>query len=188
MQHHQWRTLPSLAAMLAVSSTLAGCGVFGGGGSQGPSPRGSTASVELQTSSGQSAGRATLTSTGDGVFISAQLRNLPEGMHAIHLHSVGRCDTPDFNSAGGHVNSTDRVHGFLNEAGEHDGDLPNISVRSDGTAVADLFTTKVVLAGGANALLDDDGSSLVIHSGTDDYRSDPAGNSGPRIACGVIRK
>lgn len=188
MQHRNWTTLPSLAAALAVSTILAGCGVFGGGGSQGPSPRGSTARADLQTTSGESAGRATLTSTGDGVFITAQLRNLPQGMHAIHLHAVGRCDRPDFNSAGGHANSTDREHGFLDENGEHDGDLPNINIRSDGTAVADLYTTKVVLEGGDNALLDDDGSALVIHSGIDDYRSDPSGNSGPRIACGVIRK
>lgn len=186
MPHRQWTTLSALAAALSVGA-LTACG-FGGGGSQAPSPRGTTARVELQTSSGQSAGQATVTSTGDGVFISAQLRNLPQGMHAIHLHAVGRCDAPDFTSAAGHVNPSDKMHGFLNEQGEHDGDLPNINVRSDGTAVADLYTTKVVLEGGPNALLGGDGSALVIHSGTDDYRSDPAGNSGPRIACGVIRK
>lgn len=181
-------TLPTLAALVVASASVTACGMMGGGGSQSPSPRGSTAYAELQTSSGQSAGRATFTSTGDGVFISAQLRNLPEGIHAIHLHAVGRCDRPGFESAAGHVNRHDRQHGFLNERGEHDGDLPNINVRSDGTAVADLYTTKVILEGGADALLGGDGSAIVIHSGIDDYRSDPSGNSGPRIACGVIRK
>lgn len=187
MQRPAWSTLSPLVAALAASA-LAACGLVGGGGSQTPSPRGDTAYAELQTSTGQSAGRATLTSTGDGVFISAQLRNLPQGIHAIHLHSVGRCDRPGFESAAGHINRGDRAHGFLSARGEHDGDLPNINVRSDGTAVADLYTTKVILEGGPDALLGGDGSALVVHSGVDDYRSDPAGNSGPRIACGVIRK
>lgn len=184
---HSWSRRIALVGTAVTLSTLTACGLVSSS-PQGPSPRGSTAYAELQTSSGQPAGRATITSTGDGVFISAQLRNLPQGIHAIHLHTVGRCDRPGFESAGGHINYGDSVHGFLAEAGEHDGDLPNINVRSDGTAVADLFTTKVIIAGGPNALLDSDGSALVIHSGIDDYRTDPAGNSGPRIACGVIRK
>ncbi len=186
MQHGWSRKIATVGTVVALS-TLTACG-FSSSGPKGPSPRGSTAYAELQTSSGQPAGRATITSTGDGIFISAQLRNLPQGMHAIHLHAVGRCDGPGFESAGGHINHGETTHGFLSATGEHDGDLPNINVRSDGTAVADLYTTKVIIDGGANALLDGDGSSIVVHSGIDDYRTDPAGNSGPRIACGVIRK
>ncbi len=186
MQHSRSRRIALFGTAVAISA-LTACG-FTSSGPKGPSPRGSTAYADLQTSSGQPAGRATITSTGDGVFISAQLRNLPQGMHAIHLHAVGRCDGPGFESAGGHINHSDKTHGFLSASGEHDGDLPNINVRSDGTAVADLYTTKVVIDGGPNALLGGAGSAIVVHSGIDDYRSDPAGNSGPRIACGVIRK
>ncbi len=184
---HSWSRKIAIAGTAVAISSLTACGLTGGG-QKGPSPRGSTAYAELQTSSGQPAGRATITSTGDGIFISAQLRNLPQGMHAIHLHTVGRCDGPGFESAGGHINQTDKTHGFLSASGEHDGDLPNINVRSDGTAVADLYTAKVIIEGGSTALLGGDGSAIVIHSGIDDYRSDPAGNSGPRIACGVVRK
>jgi len=183
MTSQRWITS---AALAAAALTLTACGF--GRGSQKPAPRGATATAELETATGQPAGRATITSTGEGVFITAQLRNLPEGIHAIHLHTVGRCDRPGFESAGGHINPDATQHGFLEDAGEHAGDLPNITVRSDGTAVADLFTTLVVLQGGDRALLDGDGSALVVHAGPDDYRTDPAGNSGPRIACGVIRK
>lgn len=175
---------PILAA-IAVATTLSAC--FGGGGEQNPSPRGETARVTFVNAQGQDAGTATLTSTGDGVFISAQLRRLPEGTHAFHIHTTGRCDPP-FESAGGHFNPTDREHGFLNPNGEHLGDLPNITVRADGTAAVDAIARGVSLRGGPNALLDDDGASLMIHSGVDDYRSDPAGNAGPRIACGVINR
>lgn len=173
-------------ALAAATLALAACSF--GRGSQKPSPRGATAYADLETSTGQPAGRATITSTGDGVFITAQLRNLPEGIHAIHLHSVGRCERPGFESAGEHINPDEKQHGFLEREGEHAGDLPNVTVRSDGTAAADLFTTLVVLQGGDRALLDGDGSALVVHAGIDDYRTDPAGNSGPRIACGVIRR
>lgn len=184
MKSQRWFTA---AALVAATLTLGACGA-GRGSSQTPAPRGATAQAELETASGQPAGRATITSTGDGVFISAQLRNLPEGIHAIHLHSVGRCDRPGFESAGDHINPDAKRHGFLDSEGEHAGDLPNITVRSDGTAAADVFTTLVVLQGGDRALLDRDGSALVVHAGHDDYRTEPAGNSGPRIACGVIRK
>ena len=175
----------SRAALLAGSAVaLSACGMFGGGGGS-PSPRGSTARVSFINAQGQPAGTATLTSTGDGVFISAQLRNLPEGLHGMHVHQVGRCEPP-FESAGGHFNPGAREHGFLNPQGEHAGDLPNITVRSDGTAAADHHASGLRLEGGANALLDGDGSALVVHAGVDDYRTDPSGNSGPRIACGVV--
>ena len=184
MVRHRWSTL---VALVAAPLALGACGMIGGSSSS-PAPRGATAYADLMNSSGQPAGRATLTSTGDGVFISAQLRNLPEGIHAMHIHETGSCDRPSFTSAGGHLNPEMHQHGFLNPQGQHAGDLPNITVRSDGTASADVFAPNVTLEGGDAALLGGDGTALMIHAGPDDYRSDPAGNAGPRIACGVIKR
>ena len=175
---------PRTAALLAATALLlAACG----GGGQTPSPRGATARATFTTAQGQPAGTATLTATDEGVFITAQLSNLPEGTHAFHIHQVGRCEPP-FESAGGHFNPTDREHGFLNPQGEHLGDLPNITVRSDGTAAADHHAVGVTLTGGDRALLDADGAALMVHAGVDDYRTDPSGNAGPRIACGVVTR
>jgi superoxide dismutase, Cu-Zn family len=178
--------LPRLLAAAAATLALSACGLLGGGG-EGPSPRGATARATFVNAQGQPAGTATLTSTGEGVFVSAQLRGLPEGTHAFHIHQVGRCEPP-FESAGGHFNPSEREHGYLNPAGQHAGDMPNITVRSDGTASADHHAIGVTLSGGPNALLDGDGSALMVHAGVDDYRSDPSGNAGPRIACGVITR
>lgn len=173
----------TLAAAAAGAVLLAACG----GGGQAPSPRGATARATFTTAQGQPAGSATLTATDDGVFITAQLRGLPQGEHALHIHEVGRCEPP-FESAGAHLNPTDREHGFLNPRGQHLGDLPNVTVRSDGTAAADHHAVGVTLTGGDRALLDADGSALVVHAGVDDYRSDPSGNAGPRIACAVVTR
>ena len=178
-RHH----LPRLLALALAVGSLA----CGRGGGQSPSPRGATARATFVNAQGQPAGTATLTSTGDGVFVSAQLRSLPEGTHGMHVHQVGRCEPP-FESAGDHFNPANRQHGFLNPAGQHAGDLPNITVRSDGTAAADHHASDLTLSDGGNALLDGDGAALVIHAGVDDYRTDPSGNSGPRIACGVVTR
>ena len=177
---------PCALATLAAASLLSACGF--GGGSSSPNPRGETARATFVNAQGQPAGTATLTSLGDrGVFISAQLRSLPEGTHAFHIHAVGKCEPP-FESAGGHYNPAEHQHGFLDPNGEHNGDLPNITVRSDGTASAETVAWMVTLRGGDAPLLDDDGSALVIHSGVDDYRTDPTGNAGPRLACGVVER
>jgi superoxide dismutase, Cu-Zn family len=180
--------LPRLLLLASAAASLSACGLIGGGGGgESPSPRGATARASFVNAQGQPAGTAMLTSTGDGVFINAQLQGLPEGTHAIHVHQTGRCEPP-FESAGGHFNPSTREHGFLNPAGQHAGDLPNITVRSDGTAAADVFAPGLALTGGANALLDADGAAIVVHAGVDDYRSNPAGNAGPRIACGVVTR
>ena len=176
--------LPLLASGAAVL-VLSGCGLLGGGG-EPPSPRGQTARATFVNAQGQPAGTATLTSTGDGVFISAQLRSLPEGTHAMHVHQTGRCEPP-FESAGGHFNPTRRGHGILNPAGPHVGDLPNMRVDADGTGRLETFTERVTLGTGWNSLLDD-ARALVIHAAADDHRTDPTGNSGPRLACGVLVK
>ena len=144
------------------------------------------ARAELTTATGQAAGTATLIQTPNGVLLTAQLSNLPPGAHALHVHEKGLCEPP-FTTAGGHFNPGDAVHGFRQDAGPHAGDLPNFRATDNGSAQIEMFLTTATL-GGANAMLDEDGASLVVHAGPDDHMTDPAGNSGSRIACGVIVK
>lgn len=123
----------------------------------------------------------------DTVRVRLTATGLRPGTYAAHIHAVGRCDTPDFASAGPHWNPQGRQHGRENPAGAHVGDLPNIVVRADGRGSIDARIAAATLRGGANPMFDADGSALLIHAATDDYRTDPSGNSGARIACGVIR-
>ena len=120
--------------------------------------------------------------TAGGVTFRVDASGLPHGVHGIHVHTVGRCDPPEFTSAGGHWNPTARKHGMNNPAGPHGGDLPNVEVAANG-----VLGAAVTLPGASMAsLLDADGAALVIHAGADDYVTDPSGNSGARIACAVI--
>jgi Cu-Zn family superoxide dismutase len=148
-----------------------------------------TAKATLVNSQGQKVGEATLTETPQGVKIVMQVENLPPGVHAFHIHEKGACATPDFASAGGHFNPFGKHHGLKNPAGPHAGDLPNITVGSDGKANVEVVANLVTLKEGQkNSLFRPGGTSLVIHAGADDNVSDPAGNAGPRIACGVITR
>ena len=122
-----------------------------------------------------------------GVRFDLNLVNLPPGEHAVHIHATGQCVAPGFDSAGPHFNPEKKSHGEKNPQGHHAGDLKNITVLSDGTAQATLTATKVSLKAGANSITANGGTSLVIHEKADDYQSDPAGNAGARIACGVIK-
>jgi Cu-Zn family superoxide dismutase len=169
-----------VAGILGVILALAlGCG-------QGST---STAKATLVNNQGKKVGQATLTETPKGVKIVMTVENLPPGVHAFHIHQNGVCTPPDFKSAGGHFNPYGKQHGFLNPAGPHAGDLPNITVGPDGTAKVELLTKLVTLKSGAkNSLFPPGGTSLVIHAGADDYVTDPAGNAGPRIACGAITR
>ncbi|MCW5852772.1 MAG: superoxide dismutase family protein [Anaerolineae bacterium] len=151
--------------------------------------QGQQASAELKNGAGQVVGNATFTQAANGVQVRVQISNLDPGAHGIHLHAVGKCEGPDFATAGGHFNPTSKQHGYDNPAGPHAGDLgnpPNITVGADRTATLNVTTTMVTLSAGVNSLMDADGSALVIHAATDDNKTDPSGNSGARIACGVI--
>ena len=148
---------------------------------------GMKAHAELKNAKGESIGHATLMETPHGVLISADLKGLPAGAHAFHIHTVGRCEPP-FESAGGHFNPTKAEHGFANPRGMHAGDMPNLHPGQGGAGQFEVLVQNVTLSAGQNSLFDADGSALVIHQGADDYRSDPAGNAGDRIACGVISK
>lgn len=124
-----------------------------------------------------------------GLIVVLQTTGLPPGIHAFHLHETGACDAADgFKSAGGHFNPTDKSHGWLNENGAHLGDLPNLHVPQDGVLAVEYFLADVTLGGDGDghSLMDDDGTAVVVHVRADDYKTDPAGDAGERIACGVI--
>lgn len=124
--------------------------------------------------------------TAGGVMFRIDAGGLPQGTHGIHVHAIGRCDPPEFTSAGAHWNPTDRKHGMNNPAGPHGGDLPNVEVAPNGVLAATLVLPGASLFG-PGALMDADGAALVLHAKADDNVTDPSGNSGARIACAVIR-
>ncbi|WJH35136.1 superoxide dismutase family protein [Paenibacillus sp. CC-CFT747] len=133
-------------------------------------------------------GLAILTQEGDGLKIKVEAGGLTAGKHGIHLHQVGKCEAPDFKSAGDHLNPEKKQHGTDNPNGHHVGDLPNLEVGADGKVSVELKAMHTTLEKGAvNSLFDGDGTALVIHEGPDDMKSDPAGNSGGRVLCGVVK-
>lgn len=136
-------------------------------------------------------GTATFTDGPNGVLIEVEVTGLTEGWHGIHLHAVGDCADAAFKNAGAHVNMHERAHGLMNPEGPDEGDLPSIYAGSDGTAHAQLFNWRVALSDGASGradLMDADGSALVIHAQPDDQVTQPIGNAGDRVACGVLTK
>lgn len=145
-----------------------------------------TAKAELRNSQGQSVGSATLTEGPNGVQIALQLSALRPGTHGFHIHAVGKCDPPAFTTAGGHFNPDGRMHGAKTAEGPHAGDLPNLVAGSDGNFKGDVLAPRVTLKGGKRSLFSANGTALVIHADPDDEMTDPTGNSGGRIACGVI--
>lgn len=164
-------------AILAAAACLAGFPAA----AQDDSPTASGTFIDAQ---GREIGTAVLTGTPNGVLIRVEAEGLPAGSHGFHIHQTGICEPPEFTSAGGHYNPTGESHGFFTQ-GAHAGDLPNVTVAGDGTLAHEALAPGVTIAG-ENALLDDDGSALVIHADPDDYRTDPSGESGGRIACAAV--
>jgi len=147
------------------------------------------AQAVLRDQSGQQVATATLTEGADGVQIQVTVSRLPPGPKGLHVHAVGRCDAPDFISAGAHFNPAGRKHGRLNPDGSHAGDLPNLVIGAMGSGSLDAITQAVTIKSGvAGSLFGEGGTSLVIHAQQDDEKTDPTGNSGARIACGVITR
>ena len=146
------------------------------------------AGADIINTDGAVIGKATFEQAPTGVLMSVDVAGLPPGAHGIHLHAVGAC-TPNFKAATGHINPNKAKHGLRNPEGPDNGDLPNLFVAADGTAKAEFFTTLVSVAGGdMPALLDEDGSAVIIHENPDDHMTQPIGGAGGRIGCGVIAK
>lgn len=173
-----------IRSALAAGLLLAplGCGLLGGRGGEPARP--TTATASLRDAGGRTVGTATLSDVHGGVLISASFTGLGAGTHAVHVHQTGLC-TPDFNAAGAHLNPDSRQHGFRNPNGPHAGDLPNIHVGAGGAVTVDVLLPGLSVSG-SRAILDGDGAALVVHANADDYTTEPSGNSGERIACGVV--
>jgi Cu-Zn family superoxide dismutase len=147
-----------------------------------------TARADLINSKGEPIGTAALDETPEGVSLALEVSNISPGVHGFHIHTVGKCEPPDFKSAGGHFNPEGKKHGLENPEGHHAGDLQNLTVDAQGKAKVKLVATGVTLGEGANSLFHPGGTAIVIHADPDDMKTDPAGNAGARIACGVISK
>ena len=164
-------------------SALAGLGLMVGCSMATP---GSRASAQLKDKDGKVVGTAMLSERPGGVLIRVEAKGLTPGLHAVHVHAVGKCDGPAFTSAGGHFNPVGKKHGHKSAEGAHGGDLPNMLIAKDGAGRFEVLTDGFSLRAGPLSLFDADGSALVIHAGVDDYATDPTGNAGDRAACGLI--
>lgn len=149
---------------------------------------GPSAHADIVNGQGQKIGTAQFVPSYGGVRVDIDVAQLPPGLHGVHIHAVGKCEGPDFKTAGGHLNPDMKQHGKDNPNGPHAGDMPNLTVGADGKAKTSLVAARVTLEAGPNSLFHEGGTAIVIHEKEDDYKTDPAGNSGARIACGVIQK
>ena len=168
--------------VLAAGAMLAGCQRDRADVGEA-TPGGATAVAAMRTSAGADAGRATATEVAGGLRFTLDARAIPPGTHGAHIHLAGRCDAPGFETAGAHWNPTATQHGTQNPRGPHTGDLPNLIVGTDGRGTLGVTVPGATMAG----LLDADGATMMVHAAADDLRTDPSGNSGGRIACGVFQ-
>lgn len=143
--------------------------------------------IEVKDAQGKEVGNIFIWDQGPGVGLQLDLHDLTPGEHALHFHAVPKCEGPDFKSAGGHFNPENKKHGFDNPDGHHAGDMKNFTVGADGKAKAKLEDAEVTLKNGPHSLLTN-GAAVVVHAKADDYKTDPSGNAGDRVACGVITK
>jgi superoxide dismutase, Cu-Zn family len=174
-------------APMAGAETTAASPASATAGAGHAADEGRFAHAILKATDDREVGRVSLEETTHGVIVRARFSKLPPGTHAFHVHAVGKCEPP-FTSAGGHFNPASHKHGFAAPEGYHAGDLPNVEVPNSGALEVTAFEIGATLSPGSSSLLDADGSALVVHEGADDYTSDPAGNAGSRIACGVVER
>jgi len=172
-----------LSGVILMSVLLAGCG------DQGESPgevSGNVARAQLLGADQNEYGEV-IAAQGDGqLIVNINAQNMSPGQHGIHIHETGKCEGPDFKSAGGHWNPGSKEHGIENPKGSHMGDFFNLDIGEDGTGSLEAVVDGGSLEDGENALLDADGAAFVVHEGADDLKSDPSGESGGRLACGVF--
>lgn len=187
------RSLPLVIVVLLAAACYAGPANAKASATQDASsflaaPTSPRATAALADKDGRAVGLAEFREDRVGVRVDVKATSLPEGRHGIHVHAVGKCEGPAFASAGGHFNPAGRVHGSKSTNGPHAGDLGNIEVKGDGTGVMSVLNHHLSLApGAAQSVLSAGGLAIVIHAAADDESTDPAGNSGDRIACGVIK-
>ncbi len=175
-----------MAGVAALTVMLASCG-----GNDGQSPgevSGNVARAQLTGVDGTSYGEVIVARGDDGLLVNVNAANMTPGPHGVHIHQTGKCEGPDFSSAGGHWNPTGVQHGFDNPEGAHKGDLVNLDIGPDGTGSLEASIYGATLSEGENALLDEDGAAFIVHEGPDDLKTDPSGESGGRLACGVFEQ
>ncbi len=153
-----------------------------------PSQTAAKTKVDLKDAQGKDVGNVIIWDQGSGVGLELHLHDLTPGDHGIHFHQVPKCEGPDFKSAGGHFNPDSKKHGFDNPDGHHAGDMNNFTVDAQGKAEVRLEDKDATLKDGPHSLLSNGGAAIVVHAKGDDYKTDPSGNSGDRVACGVITK